>query len=153
MSRTFPTFLRKCNDFSPIFLINRNKKSEHLSCKLRINCSKRNLFQTKELSAMVKKSLAHLKPGESAIIECIKTEQENRKRLQDLGFVPGVTIQCLQQNFSGSSSTYLIHGTVIALQPNGCYSNFYSGNGIGRTTRRKDHRSCGKSQCGKEHLV
>lgn len=65
---------------------------------------------------MVKKSLAHLKPGESAIIECIKTEQENRKRLQDLGFVPGVTIQCLQQNFSGSSSTYLIHGTVIALR-------------------------------------
>ena len=65
---------------------------------------------------MSNEHLAQLLPGQTATINNIKTEQENRKRLQDLGFVPGVTIQCLQKNISGSSSTYLIHGTVIALR-------------------------------------
>lgn len=153
MSRTFPTFLRKCNDFSPIFLINRNKKSEHLSCKLRINCSKRNLFQTKELSAMVKKSLAHLKPGESAIIELHQNRAGKPQTLAGLRlcsrrYNPMSAAKFFRQQFYLSDSR---HSDSIA--PNGCYSNFYSGNGIGRTTRRKDHRSCGKSQCGKEHLV
>lgn len=65
---------------------------------------------------MCNEILSQLQPGEIATIVAIKTEQENRKRLQDLGFISGVTIQCLQKNFSGSSSTYLIHDTVIALR-------------------------------------
>lgn len=65
---------------------------------------------------MCNEILSQLQPGETAAIAAIKTEQENRKRLQDLGFISGVTIQCLQKNFSGSSSTYLIHDTVIALR-------------------------------------
>ena len=65
---------------------------------------------------MCNEILSQLQPGETATIAAIKTEQENRKRLQDLGFISGVTIQCLQKNFSGSSSTYLIHDTVIALR-------------------------------------
>lgn len=77
---------------------------------------------------MYEKTLAQLNPGESALIETIKTEQENRKRLQDLGFVPGVTIQCLQQNFSCSSSTYLIHDTVIALRQEDACSIFITEN-------------------------
>lgn len=65
---------------------------------------------------MPKETLAQLCPGETAVIALIKAGAENRKRLQDLGFVPGAQIRCLQQNFSGSSFAYLIHGTVIALR-------------------------------------
>ena len=65
---------------------------------------------------MEKETLAQLQPGESAIIKHIRTEQANRKRLQDLGFVSGAEVQCLHQNLSGSSSAYLIYGTVIALR-------------------------------------
>ena len=38
---------------------------------------------------MSKETLDQLQPNERAVIELIKTEQENRKRLQDLGFVAG----------------------------------------------------------------
>lgn len=65
---------------------------------------------------MSKETLDQLQPNERAVIELIKTEQENRKRLQDLGFVAGVEIQCLQKNFFATSSAYLIHDTVIALR-------------------------------------
>lgn len=37
---------------------------------------------------MSNEHLAQLLPGQTATINNIKTEQENRKRLQDLGFVP-----------------------------------------------------------------
>ncbi len=61
-------------------------------------------------------TLVGMQPGERAVIQTIKTNQENRKRLQDLGFVPGAEIQCLYRNLSGSSSAYRIHGMVIALR-------------------------------------
>ncbi len=101
---------------------------------------------------MVKKSLTHLKPGESAIIECIKTEQENRKRLQDLGFVPGVTIQYLQQNFSGSSSTYLIHGTVIALRQTDAAAIFIQATASAKQAEEKTIVLAGNPNVGKSTL-
>lgn len=65
---------------------------------------------------MIIQTLAQLKPETDATITDIKAELENRKRLQDLGFVPGATIRCLQQSRAGNHATYLIHDTVIALR-------------------------------------
>ena len=99
---------------------------------------------------MSKETLDQLQPNERAVIELIKTEQENRKRLQDLGFVAGVEIQCLQKNFSATSSAYLIHDTVIALRREDAASIYIQP--LEQTEREKNIVLAGNPNVGKSTL-
>lgn len=60
--------------------------------------------------------LSRLAKGSSAIVAHISTVGTMRRRLLDLGLVPGTKICCLYCNPAGSPIAFLIRGAVIALR-------------------------------------
>ena len=61
-------------------------------------------------------SLTRLEPGHSARISGLNACGEMRRRLQDIGFIPGTAVTCLQRSPLGDPTAYRIRGTVIALR-------------------------------------
>ncbi len=61
-------------------------------------------------------SLSMLCPGEKAVIKGISPSLFIRRRLLDIGFVKGMTIECLQKSMLGNPVSYFINRTVIALR-------------------------------------
>ena len=61
-------------------------------------------------------TLNQLPRGESAEICALRTSGAMRRRLMDLGFVPGETVRALYRSCSGDPVAYLINGAVIALR-------------------------------------
>ncbi len=57
-----------------------------------------------------------LKEGESAYVFALKTKGAMRRRLYDIGLVPGTRVQCLQKSIFGDPVAFLIRGAVIALR-------------------------------------
>ena len=57
-------------------------------------------------------SLYDIKPGERAAVQQLLTTGPMRRRLLDLGLVPGTRIECP----SGDPKAYLIRGAAIALR-------------------------------------
>ncbi len=62
------------------------------------------------------KSLSDLKECECAVIKKICTCGLMKRRLQDLGLIPGTRVKCVFKNHSKSMSAYCVRGTVIALR-------------------------------------
>ena len=62
------------------------------------------------------KTLNQLNPGQSAVILSLSTPGEMRRRLLDLGFVPGAGVRCLFAGPAGDPRAYLIKNTVVALR-------------------------------------
>ncbi len=60
--------------------------------------------------------LNHLCDGQSAIIYCAYNEPEMKRRLFDLGFVPGTEVKCVQTAPFGDPKAFLVKNTVIALR-------------------------------------
>lgn len=60
--------------------------------------------------------LSNLSPGQSGIIKDLDKTLNIRKRLLDLGFIPGTSIKCLTRSPLGDPTAYLVRGTVIALR-------------------------------------
>lgn len=58
-----------------------------------------------------------LRPGSGGRVTALTTVGTMRRRLLDLGFVPGAAVECLFRNARGSLSAYAIRGAVIALRP------------------------------------
>lgn len=59
----------------------------------------------------------HLLPlGKKATISQLKLTGDMRRRLLDLGFIPGTKVQCLYRSPLGDPTAYFIRGTVIALR-------------------------------------
>lgn len=58
-------------------------------------------------------ALAMLNKGEKGIISNLRTKEDVKKHLQNLGFVPGTEVEVLGENSSGM--IYLIKGVRIAL--------------------------------------
>ena len=54
--------------------------------------------------------------GEAARVVDIHTEGAMRRRLMDLGLVPGTRVECLGHGPFGDPAAYLIRGAVIALR-------------------------------------
>jgi len=54
--------------------------------------------------------------GESAIVSEVRLEQRERRRLMDLGFVPGAKIQRVLNAPLGGTIAFRIRGTLIALR-------------------------------------
>lgn len=62
--------------------------------------------------------LNELRPGQCALVQRLDTQGAMRRRLMDLGFLPGAAVQPLYRACFGDICAYLIGGAVIALR--GC---------------------------------
>ena len=61
-------------------------------------------------------SLNTLRVGESALVSHIEAEPAMRRRLLELGLVPGARVTCAAVSPAGDPAAYLIRGAVIALR-------------------------------------
>ncbi len=62
------------------------------------------------------KTLDQLQKGQSAIITELKSEGMNRRRMMDLGMLPGTHIEIEMISPLGNPVAYRIRGAVIALR-------------------------------------
>ncbi|WP_020061546.1 FeoA family protein [Bacillus sp. 123MFChir2] len=60
--------------------------------------------------------LSTFKTGQLVQIEKIKLEGTMKRRLLDLGFIPGATIKVLQKSPLGDPTAYQVSNTTIALR-------------------------------------
>lgn len=65
---------------------------------------------------MIFSTLNNLKRGGIAQVYDLDITGDMRQRLQDLGLIPGTTIECLFSSAKDAISAYLIRGSVIALR-------------------------------------
>lgn len=63
-----------------------------------------------------KNTLADLIQGDTAVVCEITSNGSIRRRLQDIGLIPGTKIECVQKSPLGDPIAYLIRGAVIALR-------------------------------------
>lgn len=61
-------------------------------------------------------SMSSLCPGQQGTILCLTETGPMRRRLLDLGFVPGAPVECLFRGGWGEPTAYGIRGAVIALR-------------------------------------
>jgi len=61
-------------------------------------------------------TLAQMNQGESAIVCTLVSTGSIRKRLMDIGLVPGTKVECLQKSPLGDPTAFFIRGAVIALR-------------------------------------
>ena len=62
------------------------------------------------------KSLAATEVGETVRVVSLLAEGRMRRRLADLGLIPGAEVSCLGRSPLGDPSAYLIRGAVIAIR-------------------------------------
>ena len=61
-------------------------------------------------------SLNSLRVGQSALVSHIEAEPAMRRRLLDIGLIPGTRVTCTAVSPAGDPAAYLIRGAVIALR-------------------------------------
>lgn len=61
-------------------------------------------------------SLTNLPIKQEGIVREILGTNQNKRRLLDLGFVPGTRVKTVRKSPAGNPIAYLIRGTVIALR-------------------------------------
>ncbi|MDA8097058.1 MAG: FeoA family protein [Clostridia bacterium] len=62
------------------------------------------------------RDLASLPVGSTAVIEELHTSTEFRRRLLDLGFVPGTVVETVRKSPAGDPIAIRLRGTTIALR-------------------------------------
>ena len=62
------------------------------------------------------KSLAELPIGQKCRVDSLTSSGANRRRMLDLGIIPGTEIQAVFDSPSGGVTAYLIRGAVIAIR-------------------------------------
>ncbi len=60
--------------------------------------------------------LCDLNSGDSATVSALLSDGAIRRRLLDIGLVPGTVITCVGRSPGGDPSAYLICGAVIAIR-------------------------------------
>lgn len=61
-------------------------------------------------------TLNNLSVGDTCIIKKIKDTSKIKRRLLDIGLIPGTTVECVLSSPSNDSLAYLIRGTTIAIR-------------------------------------
>ena len=61
-------------------------------------------------------SLSELKINESGYVSCLENKGAMRRRLQDIGLIPGTKVKCALISPLGDTKAYEIRGTVIAIR-------------------------------------
>ncbi len=64
--------------------------------------------------------LNEIRPGQSVRITSVSASDGIRRRLFDLGMIPGTVVECVGSSPAGDPSAYLIRGAVIALRKKDC---------------------------------
>ena len=64
----------------------------------------------------MERSLNEIKPGETAVVERLRTHGAMRRRLLDIGLVEGTRVECVGISPMGDPAAYLIRGAVIAIR-------------------------------------
>lgn len=60
--------------------------------------------------------LDDMTPGQRAEVLALRTESRMRRRLLDLGLVPGTRVECVGQSPGGDPKAYLIRGAAVAIR-------------------------------------
>lgn len=60
--------------------------------------------------------LNELKPGEAGRVVEVLSSGDMRRRLQDLGMIPGTKVECLSTSPLGDPKAYQIRGAIIAIR-------------------------------------
>ncbi len=61
-------------------------------------------------------TLADLAPGQSGVVQAVHSEGLERRRMMDLGIVPGTTILVEMNSPVGDPVAYRVRGALIALR-------------------------------------
>lgn len=61
-------------------------------------------------------NLSDMVPGEKSIVTGFINDAHLRRRLQDLGLIPGTKVECISKSPLGDPTAYLIRRAVIALR-------------------------------------
>lgn len=61
-------------------------------------------------------SLDQLAPGQTGCVVAVRADGTMRRRLLDLGFVPGAAIETIRHSPLGDPTAYLVKGALIALR-------------------------------------
>lgn len=61
-------------------------------------------------------TLNDLAPGSSAIVACLQATGFVRRRLLDIGLVPGTRVEVIRRSPGGDPTAYKIRGTTFALR-------------------------------------
>ena len=72
------------------------------------------------LSATHAVPMNDLRPGERGTVRQIHLSGTMRRRLQDIGLIPGTPIECVGVSPLGDPAAYQIRGAVIALRADDC---------------------------------
>ena len=67
-------------------------------------------------NAMPLTSLAQLNIGQTCHINNVELTGLLKRRILDLGLVPGTLVECVRRSPSGNPSAYHVRGTTIALR-------------------------------------
>ena len=59
-------------------------------------------------------------PGETGTVRAVAADGSMRRRLQDIGLIPGTPVECVGRSPLGDPSAYRIRGAVIALRASDC---------------------------------
>ena len=70
----------------------------------------------KNMDNINKTALCHIGVGERCVIDKVESEDDMKRRLYDLGFVPGEKIECVIKSPLGDPKAYLVKNTLIALR-------------------------------------
>lgn len=62
------------------------------------------------------RTLSSLIPGEYCIVEGIAQESKIKRRLLDLGLIPGTEVLCVIKSPLGDPTAYSVRGALIALR-------------------------------------
>jgi len=68
------------------------------------------------MNEVEERKLSDLKPGEKGIILRVDMEGTQRRRLMDLGFLPGTSVENKMVSPSGDPTAYRVRDTLIALR-------------------------------------
>lgn len=60
--------------------------------------------------------LTNLQEGQTAQVVTLLSEGSMRRRLQDIGFIEGTRIECVQKSPAGDPVAYRVRGALIALR-------------------------------------
>ena len=62
------------------------------------------------------KTLDQLKIGDKGIVKNILNDQSIKRRLLDIGLIPGSIVECVFKSPMGDPTAYYIRGAVIAIR-------------------------------------
>ena len=65
---------------------------------------------------MATQTLNSIKPGQTAIVKALESEGLERRRLMDLGLLPGTQVEVELTSPLGDPTAYLVRGTLVALR-------------------------------------